>query len=99
MSVTANAPWGVAGSSDGEGRECEELIGWLVGKVAGYLHVSPDTIALDTPLADCGIDSVTGLALCADLRAEKGFTVDSTIVWDHPTIEDIAIYLIEERPS
>jgi hypothetical protein len=37
--------------------------------------------------------------LCADLEHEKGFAVDTTIVWDHPTIEAIATHLIAERAA
>lgn len=77
----------------------QELADWLTMKVAGYLHVSPDAIDIDTPLADCGIDSVLGMELCAALESEKGFAVDTTIVWDHPTIDAIATYLIGERAA
>ncbi|WP_422611737.1 acyl carrier protein [Mycobacterium sp.] len=37
--------------------------------------------------------------LCTDLEQEKGFAVDTTIVWDHPTIEAIATHLIAERAA
>lgn len=83
----------------GQGSEYQELAGWLTTKVAGYLHVPPHTIDIDTPLADCGIDSVMAMTLCADLECEKGFAVDTTIVWDHPTIDAIATYLITERAA
>jgi aryl carrier-like protein len=74
----------------------QELADWLTTKVAGYLNVPPHTIDVDTPLADCGIDSVLAMNLCADLEYEKGFAVDTTIVWDHPTIDAIATYLVAE---
>ncbi|BBX96241.1 acyl carrier protein [Mycobacterium lacus] len=74
--------------------EYQELVEWLTMKVAEYVNVPPDTIGIDTALADCGIDSVSGLALCADLRYEKGFDVETTIVWDYPTIDAIAEYLV-----
>lgn len=75
----------------------DELVNWLIVKVAGYLDLQPDAIGIDTPLADCGIDSVTGLALCADLSYEKGFDVETTLVWDCATIDAIAAHLIEDR--
>lgn len=74
----------------------QELADWLTTKVAGYLNVSPNTIDIDTPLADCGIDSVMAMTLCADLECERGLAVDTTIVWDHPTIDAIATYLVAE---
>jgi acyl carrier protein len=73
--------------------EFQELADWLTMKVAGYLNVPSDTIDVDTPLADCGIDSVLAMRLCVDLECEKGFAVETTIVWDYPTIDAIAAYL------
>jgi len=73
--------------------EFQELADWLTMKVAGYLNVPSDTIDVDTPLADCGIDSVLAMRLCADLKYEKGFAVETTIVWDYPTIDAIAAHL------
>ena len=79
--------------------EYQELADWLTIKVAGYLNVSWDTIDIDTPLADCGIDSVSAMALCADLQCERGFDVETTIVWDYPTIDAIATHLTAERAA
>ena len=41
----------------------QELADWLNMKVAGYLGVPSDTIDIDTPLADCGIDSVLAIGI------------------------------------
>ena len=79
--------------------EYQELADWLTMKVAGYLNVAPDTIGVDTPLADCGIDSVLAMKLCTDMQCEKGFAVETTIVWDHPTIDALAVYLAAERAT
>ena len=75
----------------------QELADWLTTRVAGYLNLPPETIDIDTPLADCGVDSVAGLKLCADLQCEKGFDVETTIVWDYATIGAIAEYLTVDR--
>jgi aryl carrier-like protein len=82
-----------------QGSEYEVLADWLTIKVASYLDVPPNKIDVETPLADCGIDSVLAMNLCADLEHEKGFAVDTTIVWDHPTIEAIATHLVAERAA
>ena len=59
--------------------EYQELVDGLTIKVAGYLHLPPDTIGIDIPLADCarhGLapasllareDSVAARALVADM--------------------------------
>lgn len=77
--------------------EYQDLVDWLTMKVAGYVNVPPDTIDIDTPLADCGVDSTSGVTLCVDLLDEKGFDVETTIVWDYPTIAALAAYLVAER--
>ena len=82
-----------------DGSAYQELADWLTVKVAAYVHVPPDTIAIDTPLADCGIDSVLAMELCTDLQCEKGFDVETTIVWDYPTIDAIATHLTSERAA
>jgi acyl carrier protein len=104
--MTATAPR--AGTSgDGEPRrkatmaadtlDYQDLVDWLAAKVAGQLNVAADTIDIDTPLADYGIDSAASLTLCADLEFEKGIPVETTIVWDYATIAAIAAYLVTER--
>ncbi len=75
----------------------QDLADWFVMKVAGYLKKPPESIDVDTPLADCGIDSVAALSLCADLRSEHGYDVDTTIIWDYPTVDAIVTYLVAER--
>jgi acyl carrier protein len=77
--------------------EYQQLVDWLTTKVAGYLNVPPDAIDVETPLADCGIDSVLAMALCVDLESEKGFAVETTIVWDYVTIGAIAAHLTAQR--
>jgi acyl carrier protein len=103
--TAAAARAGTTGSGE-SGREAtmtaeildyQDLVDWLSAKVAGQLNVAPDTIDIDTPLADYGIDSAASLTLCADLEFEKGIPVETTIVWDYATIDAIAAYLVTER--
>jgi acyl carrier protein len=74
----------------------QELAEWLTAKVARSVNVTSDAIDVDTPFADYGIDSAASLTLCADLQAEKGIAVETTIVWDYPTIDAIVAYLVSE---
>lgn len=77
----------------------QELADWLTAKVARTLNVAPETIDVDVPLADYGIDSAASLALCADLESEKGIAVETTIVWDYATIDAITEYLVSEEST
>jgi acyl carrier protein len=71
----------------------DALACWLTAKVARALNVAPETIDVDIPLADYGMDSVASLALCADLEHEKEIVAETTIVWDYATIDAIAAHL------
>ena len=82
-----------------DAQEHQDLVDWLIVKVAGYVNVAPETIDTETPLADLGVDSVLGMTLCADLEAEQGFAVETTIVWDYPTIDAIAAHLCAEQAA
>ena len=63
---------------------------WLTQRVLAYGKVAPDTFTVDTPLAELGLDSVYALTLCGDIEDEYGLDVDPTIVWDYPTIRELA---------
>ena len=67
-----------------------EVEQWLTGRVLAYGKVVPDSFTVDTPLAELGLDSVYALTLCGDIEDEYGLDVDPTIVWDHPTIRELA---------
>ncbi|QLL07317.1 acyl carrier protein [Mycobacterium vicinigordonae] len=73
--------------------QTQGLADWLLSKISGYLNVAPETIDFDVPLADFGIDSAMSMSLCADLQCERGMLVDTTIVYDYPTINAIAAHL------
>lgn len=77
----------------------QEIADWFTTKVARTLDVAPDTIDAEIPLADYGIDSAASLTLCADLEAEKGIAVETTIVWDYATIDAIAAHLTAEEQA
>lgn len=63
---------------------------WLTGRVVAYGKVAPDSFTPDTPLSELGLDSVYALTLCGDIEDEYQLDVDPTIVWDYPTIRELA---------
>jgi acyl carrier protein len=69
---------------------------WLTGRVAFYLERSVAEIDPAVALAEFGIDSVSALALCGDVEDEWNLEVDATMVFDYPTVKDIALYLDAE---
>ncbi|MDQ7878333.1 acyl carrier protein [Microbacterium sp. QXD-8] len=67
-----------------------EIEQWLAGRVVAYGKMQADDFTVDTPLAELGLDSVYALTLCGDIEDEFELEVDPTIVWDHPTIRELA---------
>jgi len=63
---------------------------WLTGRVIAYGKVTPGSFTIDTPLSELGLDSVYALTLCGDIEDEFQLEVDPTIVWDYPTIRELA---------
>ena len=60
---------------------------WLTARVADYLNRAPAEIDATRPLAQYGLDSLTAVALCADIEDEYGIEADPVLAWDHPSID------------
>jgi acyl carrier protein len=71
------------------------LHAWLTGCVAQYLRRAENEIDPAVPLADYGLDSVYALALCGDIETHLNMRLSETLVWDYPTIDELAAHLEE----
>jgi acyl carrier protein len=70
------------------------LKAWLVQRVASYARRPPETIAIDVPLADYGLDSVYALTLVGDIEDYLGLSLEPTLMWDHPDINSLSSALL-----
>ena len=68
-----------------------------IADVLGY--ESADEIALDQPLADLGVDSLMAVELANQLEHNLGPTIPASFLFEHPTLEGLVNYLIEQMPS
>ena len=68
-----------------------------IADVLGYS--SPEEIALDQPLADLGVDSLMAVELANQLEYSLGPTIPASFLFEHPTLEGLVEYLIEQMPS
>ncbi|MFF6781351.1 phosphopantetheine-binding protein [Streptomyces sp. NPDC012510] len=82
--------------SETQPRTAESLGTWLVSHVAAYTRLSTDEIDRTAPLTDYGLDSLAALSLCGDIEDEFDLVVEPTVAWDHPTVEALAAYLLDE---
>lgn len=69
------------------------LRAWLIERVAAYLECEPSQIDPAQSLADYGLHSVLALSLGADLEDYLQVQLESTVVWDHPSIEELVAHL------
>lgn len=67
---------------------------WLTKRVAGMLEVDPADLDADLPLAELGLSSLQAVELAGDLEDRLGRAVDPTVVYDHPTIAELADFAV-----
>ena len=82
------------------GERRSHLITHIQTEIADVLgYDSPDEIALDQPLADLGVDSLMAVELANQLEHNLGPTIPASFLFEHPTLEGLVSYLIEQMPS
>ncbi|TLF81148.1 acyl carrier protein [Nocardia cyriacigeorgica] len=75
------------------------ITGWLAERVADYTGRAAHQVDPDVPLAELGLDSVSAVTLCGEIEDRWALEVDPTLVFDYPTIADIAAFLAVESSS
>ncbi|MCX4712998.1 MULTISPECIES: acyl carrier protein [Streptomyces] len=74
-------------------RTREELSDWLAGEVAALLGDPTGTVDRAASMGEYGLDSIAGLTLAAAIEDRFGIEVDPAVVWDHPSIDELAAFL------
>ncbi|WP_063049915.1 acyl carrier protein [Nocardia arthritidis] len=69
---------------------------WLVERVADYTERAPHEVDPVVPLAELGLDSVSAVSLCGEIEDRWSLEVDPVLVFEYPTIADIAAYIDAE---
>ncbi|MGX7825879.1 SDR family NAD(P)-dependent oxidoreductase [Actinokineospora sp. 24-640] len=59
-------------------------------------HAAPEAIGADRPFTELGIDSLTAVELRNRLAAVAGVRLPATLVFDHPTPDALAVFLLSE---
>lgn len=71
----------------------ERLEDWLITHIANMLNKSVDDIDPDMPFNSMGLDSVYAMDLIVELENLLGMEIESTIVWDYPTVRLLCEYV------
>jgi acyl carrier protein len=67
-----------------------EVQQWLVEKIAIRLGVPPEEVGVDTYFDDFALDSTEALVLAGELEKWLGMQLETTALWYHPTIAELA---------
>ena len=77
-------------------RRPSSISDWLIDRVAELLDLPARDIDTSLPLAELGIDSVGAVSLVGEVEDEWEIDVDPTMIFDYPTIDDIAVFIADE---
>ncbi|MFZ1925736.1 MAG: SDR family NAD(P)-dependent oxidoreductase [Solirubrobacteraceae bacterium] len=81
-------------AQDRRGPVVLELVRSETARVLG--HRTPDAVEAQRPFKEMGFDSLAGVELRNRLAAQTGMRLPATMVFDYPTPEAVAGYLLDE---
>lgn len=68
----------------------------LISKISALTDILESNIKITTPLAEYGLDSLQAVSLSGDIEDWLGISLEPTIVWDYPTIEEMSKHLLDQ---
>jgi len=74
----------------------ETIQAWLVAQFAERLEIEPDDIDVQEPFDNYGLDSTETMLLLGKLEKWLGRNFSPTLIFNYPTIADLAQRLAEE---
>lgn len=77
----------------------EQLRQWLREWVAGVTDVPAEEVTDDRPLENLGLSSRDAVLLSGELENLLGRKLDATVVYEHPTIGELATHLLSARSA
>lgn len=70
---------------------------WIVHRLARILDVAPEAIDVNERLENYGLESVEVITVSGDLSDWIERKVAPTILWDYPTISQLAEYIANDQ--
>jgi acyl carrier protein len=74
----------------------EAISEWLIEKIAEALAVAPEIIDINRPFAEYGLDSLAAVGVTGELEEWMNILIPATLLWDYPTVNEIAQFLEAE---
>jgi acyl carrier protein len=82
--------------SDAKSPTADEIERWIVGRLPALTGLPPEGINPRWSFERHGVESVSGVALASELGEWLGRRLEPTLVWDYPSIRDLAVALERE---
>lgn len=74
-----------------------EIQQWLTEYLAFLLDEKPEAVNLQLTFDSHGIDSAAAVSLVADLEDWLGLELDPTVVYDYPSVPELANHLASRQ--
>ena len=74
--------------------ERDQIVAWIAARLAARLDTPMEEIDPDVPFSQYGLDSRNALRLAGELEHWLGCELPPTLVWDYPTIAQLAGHLV-----
>ncbi len=72
-----------------------EIVAWLRDRIARDLEGSADGVDPDATFDRLGLDSLALLAVLGDLANELDIEIETSVLFDHPTVTSLATHLAD----
>lgn len=69
---------------------------WLVSRVSLATGLDASDVDHKMPLGQFGLDSLAAVSIANEIEHLLNLKLAPTLIWDHPCIEDLAVYLVEQ---
>ena len=66
---------------------------WLIANIASVVNMDPASIDVQQTFDHYGLDSLQAVSLSGDLETWLSREISPTVVWDYPTVEQLAQHL------
>ena len=74
----------------------DEIQDWLIAYLSEQMKIPTNSIDVAAPFDTLAVDSATAIGMTGDLEQWLGTTIDPTVLYDFPTIEQIADHLASD---
>jgi 8-amino-7-oxononanoate synthase len=71
----------------------EAIRTWLITNIASVVNMDPSSIDVRQTFDHYGLDSLQAVSLSGDLETWLSREISPTVVWDYPTVEQLAQHL------